>query len=150
MLSYLARLQNQTESEPPKAPKVSSGGFGGSPPARFQNSELADGLLRLQGMRPPRLATPDVWPGVVADAVWLGSEGRGGSAMALGWSLLDLFGCSPDIGGDAGKDGLAVWLNGRRDLLIGAECCILRDGQQRALFNRRPRPGGVLLWELTA
>jgi hypothetical protein len=62
---------------------------------------------------------------------------------------LDLWGCSPDIGGNPDHDGLAVWLDGRRILLLDERTCIVDAGAgARAVFTRRPIDGAVLLWEI--
>jgi hypothetical protein len=87
---------------------------------------------------------------VVADAVRLASDGWAVHALGLGWSALDLWGCSPEPGGDADQDGLAVWIDGRRVLLLDADSCIV-ESQPRAhsVFNRcSVAAGGVFLWDI--
>jgi hypothetical protein len=113
-------------------------------------ADLVAGLARLQGMRPPRIKAPEVWPTVVADAVRLAAEGWAEHALALGWKDKELFGTCGLPGGDGAQEGLAVWLAGRRVLLLDALSCIVDVGAGgRAIFyGRSVRPGGVFLWDL--
>lgn len=100
-------------------------------------------------MNPPHLSVPAAWGRVVADAERLAVNGRAGQALALGWSLFDVWGSSPDVGGNPDHDGLAVWIEGRRVLLLDERTCIVATtATQRSLFNRRDVAGAVLLWEL--
>ena len=101
-------------------------------------------------MRPPRITRPEIWLAVVADAVRLAADGRAAQALRLGWSALELWGCSPDRGGNPDHDGLAVWLDGRRVLLIdGATCMVETEPDARSVFHRRSvAAGGVFLWDL--
>lgn len=112
-------------------------------------SDVRAGLVTLQAMAAPRLARPEVWPGVVADAGCLASDGWAVQALSLGWTPLDLWGCSPVVGGNPDHEGLAVWLGGRRILLIDERTCLVdtRAGG-RAMFTRRDPAGAVLLWDL--
>jgi hypothetical protein len=101
-------------------------------------------------MAAPRITRPEIWLAVVADAVRLASDGWAVQAIGLGWSPLDLWGCSPEPGGNADQDGLAVWIRGRRILLLDADSCIV-ENQPRAhsVFNRRSvAAGGVFLWDI--
>jgi hypothetical protein len=155
-MSYLSRLKAETgkrsETEPSKGAEApfdpsagaSSGPFPGLP------GELVTGLLKLQSMPVPRITLPPVWPEIVADARRLGTEGRAVQALALGWKPLELFGCSAKPGGDAGQEGLAMWLAGRRVLLLDALSCIADDGAggRSIFYGRSVRPGGVFLWKL--
>jgi hypothetical protein len=52
-------------------------------------------------------------------------------------------------GGNSDHDGLAVWIDGRRVLLLDADTCIVETGpNERSVFNRRPSAGAVFLWDL--
>lgn len=109
------------------------------------------GLVSLQAMAAPRITRPEIWPGVVADALRLSSEGWAAQAMGLGWSPLDLWGCSPVTRGNPDHDGLAVWLDGRRILLLDERTCIVNAGTgARAVFTRRRSTGAALLWNISA
>jgi hypothetical protein len=113
-------------------------------------ADLVAGLAHLREMRPPRIKSPDVWPTVVADAVRLAAEGWAAQALALGWKDKELFGTSGVPGGDSTQEGLAVWLAGRRVLLLDALSCIVDVGAgTRAVFyGGSVRPGGVFIWDL--
>lgn len=111
-------------------------GTGLLPPAIF------NGLTRLRTMPPPRLLmTPANWAGVVADAECLLMDGWVRQALRLRWEPLELFGVGNDY------DGLAVWLNGRRLLLMAEWGAISRDGPTTYYFNRRAPSGAVMLWD---
>ncbi len=114
-------------------------------------AELCDGLRHLQSMRPPNITRPQVWCAVVADAVRLAADGWASQALALGWGSLDLWGCSPDAGGNPDHDGLTLFLNGRRILLLDGRTCIVDAGAgARAVFTRRASTAGaVLLWDIS-
>lgn len=110
---------------------------------------LAQGLNDLRTMAVPRISLPAAWPEIVSDAVRLASEGWAAQALRLGWNPLHLWGCAREIGGNEDQLGLAVWMAGRRVLLLDEQSCILGDGPRTyAVCNRRPMPGAVLLWQL--
>lgn len=111
---------------------------------------VGDGLSRLQRMATPPISLPPVWPEIVADALRLAREGWAIEAMKEGWRPLDLWGCSPLIGGNEDQCGLAVWLAGRPILRLKERVCVVRDGvASYAVFQRRRyMAGAVLLWEL--
>lgn len=120
-----------------------------------ETSSLPDALIRgleaLTRMVPPRITKPEVWPVVVADALRLADDGWAAQALGLGWGPVDIWGCSPDVGGNPDHDGLAVWLAGRRVLLLDERTCIVETGPvARSVFTRRkvPPAGAVLLWDL--
>jgi hypothetical protein len=118
-------------------------------PLKADNSETAlpddivRGLHRLPRLPAPRLAAPEVWPRIVADALWLQSEGWADKALALGWEPMHLWGAHLH------EPGLAVWLSGRRIVLLGERSCTVADSpEQRSVFNLRPiADGSVWLWE---
>ncbi len=118
------------------------------PPAL--SSSIAQGLARLETMAAPRLLNPDLWPGAVADAISLARNGWAAKVLALGWTELELFGCIADRHGDPAGDGLAVWLAGRRLVLIDERSAIAAEGTSRFCFNRRTVPAGaIFIWELS-
>lgn len=112
---------------------------------------IKDGLRRLKAMRPPRLNRPNMWPEIVADALRLASEGWAHHALALGWGPLQLWGCSPAAGGLVDLEGLAIWLSGRRVLLINERTCIAANitTSAHSIFTRRSTDGAVFLWDLS-
>lgn len=103
---------------------------------------IAEGLALLPKLPAPRLSLP-VWPAIVADALRLVSEGWASTALRLGWSPLHLWGAHLDT------PGLAVWLCGRRIILLGESSCTVADSpDRRSVFNLRdPAPGTCFLWE---
>ena len=112
-------------------------------------ADIRSGLAALRVMAAPRITRPEVWAAVVADAVRIASDGWAAHALRLGWSPLELWGCSPG-GGNSDHEGLAVWLNGRRVLLLDDATCIVESGPDaRSVFHRRSvAGGGVFLWEM--
>lgn len=114
------------------------------------SEEVTAGLEQLATIRPPRLTRPELWSAIVADALRLAADGWAAHALRLGWSPLELWGCSPDRGGNPNHEGLAVWLDGRRVLLIDDATCIVESGPDaRSVFHRRSvAAGGVFLWNL--
>lgn len=154
-MSYLSRLKaeagKQPDGEPSKGAKGAFDGFEGGGAARFHGlpAEIVAGLLRLEVMRPPRMAKPSNWPGIVRDCLMLGSDGWAGQALAKGWSPLRLWGVSPAIGGIADIEGLGIWLNGRSIIRIEPDFCEIQNGPSKiAWFNPRLMDGAVLLWDL--
>ncbi len=138
-----ANSANRANS-PPDAPNGTNGTNGTALPAA-----LAAGLASLRAKPAPRITRPDVWPEIVADAERLARCGWAAQALALGWEPLQLFGCSPAAGGIADLEGLAVWLAGRRIILLDSRSVIVANGpRSRSIFNRRSMDGAVFLWEL--
>ena len=122
---------------------------GGNDETRLLPPAVTTGLARLQALPIPRITRPEVWPEIVADALRLVDEGWAQQALALGWQPFHLWGCSPDRGGNTDHDGLAVMLAGRRIVLLDERMALIEAGTgAHALFNVRPMPGAVLLWEL--
>ena len=106
--------------------------------------EIVMGLNRLRGMRAAHIKRPEVWPEIVADALRISSEGWAVAALRLGWSPLELWGWSPD------REGLAVWLAGRRLVIVDDAMAIVRVGNMRCVFNRWDSQDARFLWELPA
>jgi hypothetical protein len=154
-MTYLSRLKEvgkPLEGEPSKGAKAPFDPFAGSDAGPFPGlpGDVVTGLLRLKGARAPRLRLPSEWAAVVADALQLAGDGWAAQALGLGWLPHELFGCSVDAAQGPDHDGLAVWLAGRRVLLLDALSCIVEDGARaRSLFYcRAVRLGGRMLWEL--
>ena len=153
-MSYLERLRAATHAgtEPSKPTEPGFAGFEGSFAVHSDRlrDDIAKGLTVLVRSRVPRLRCPDVWPLVVADALRLAREGWAGKALALGWTDLELFGAVTDPTGDAGADGLAVKLSGRRVLAVSETCATLADdGGGRSFVYRSDGKGARLLWDLS-
>lgn len=117
--------------------------------------DLANALRRLETMPPPRkLERAANWRGVVVDAMTLARDRWAAKALALGWTAGDLFGIGPRDDWDF--QGLAVWLDGRRIVMLGDKRAIAADasGGSRSSFDRggmrhgtHPTIDPVMLWE---
>ncbi|MDQ0840217.1 hypothetical protein [Sphingomonas faeni] len=117
--------------------------------------DLATALRRLELMPPPRkLERPDNWRGVVIDALTLARERWAVKALALGWTAGDLFGVGARTDWDF--QGLAVWLDGRRIIMLDNKQAIVagNQGDYRTAFVRggmrhgsHPTVEPVMLWE---
>jgi hypothetical protein len=94
-------------------------------------------------MAAPALEQPDVWPEIVADALHLAEDGWAEKAIALGWQPMHLWGAH------LYEPGLAVWLRGRRILMIDATHCAVSDrpGAYSCFTRREPAEQAVYLWE---
>lgn len=107
---------------------------------------LRAGVDTLAHERPPRGIEAAAWAAACRDARvvvghWLES------ALALGWSPLDLFGVPTN--GDPFASGLAAWLGGRKLLALTDGWAVASDVRgARHYFNRPRAAGSVLLWKL--
>jgi len=118
-------------------------------------NDLASALRHLETMPAPRkLNRAASWSGVVADAMTIARDRWAAKAMALGWTPGDLFGIG--LRGDWDFQGLAVWLNGRRIIMLDGNQAIVADdpGNYRSAFIRggmrhgtHPAVTPVMLWE---
>ena len=120
-------------------------------PVAPRSSEMANGLLILGGWQTPRGCADGVWQEIVSDALRIAREGWAEHALALGWSMTDLFGIGPND--DWEFSGLAVWLANRRLLLLDEGKAIAGAGDSHAIFHRgglghgkQPTIDPVLLW----
>ena len=154
-MSYLERLDARAGlsagAEPAKGAKGGFDPFESAGTGHFHGlpAACADGLARLQAMPTPRITRPEVWLAIVADALRLARDGWAAQALALGWSIAEIWGCSPVRSGNPDHDGLAVWIDGRRVLLLDDGCCIVETGPNaRSVYNRRGAGGATLLWDL--
>jgi hypothetical protein len=117
-------------------------------------ANLGDGLSRLRRMPPPGGArSGEVWAQIITDAVTLGKQGWAEQALRLGWHPLDLFGCGKV--GSENFESLAVWLSGRRVILLDMATAIATEGSAHFVFYRLPlsaikgsRPEPIFLWEI--
>lgn len=117
--------------------------------------DLAAALRRLETLPPPgKLERAGNWRGVVTDAMMITRDRWAAKAIALGWTAGDLFGVGPRDDWDF--QGLAVWLNGRRIIMLDAERAIVAGdpGDYRSAFVRggmrhgtHPTIEPVMLWE---
>lgn len=116
--------------------------------------DLAEALRRLETLPPPRkLERAANWRGVVADAMTIARDRWAAKAMALGWTAGDLFGIGPCDDWDF--QGLAVWLDGRRIVLLDDKRAIAASisGEARSSFERggirhgtHPTSEAFMLW----
>jgi len=119
-----------------------------SPRARNSETSLpasvVDGLGKLRSGWRPSSVDPKLWRVIVADALRLSDDEWGEQALALGWSVSDLWGLNDR------RQGLAIWLDGRRTVLLDERSVIVADGDRRCQFNRcrHGMPGAKMLWEI--
>ena len=118
---------------------------------------IAEGTARLATMPMPSNADRNRWPKVVQDARWLADSGTAKSAIAAGWTMLEIFGVSKDT---PGWPSLALWLDGARSLVVGetfdgpvpTKWACKRNGSERLFFIRNmavePPDHVVMLWDL--
>lgn len=116
-------------------------------------ADIERGLAELVRLSPPRrIARRAAWAPVVADAVRIARDGWAAQALALGWSLHDLFGIGPRDSHEFA--GLAVWLDGARLLVLDTHMAVADTESGRAFFNRGGWGHGrdaavepVLIWD---
>lgn len=117
--------------------------------------DLAAALRRLEMMPAPRkLQQSANWRGVVADAMVLARDRWAAKALALGWTPGDLFGIGSRDDWDF--QGLAVWLDGRRIVMLDSKHAIIagNPGDYRTAFLRGGMRRGIhptikpmMLWD---
>ena len=108
---------------------------------------ISKGLASLPTMACPHNLNSTRWPIAVADAVKLGADGWAATALALGWSDIDLFGVVTIRGGNPEADGLAVKLAGRCLLALCASFATVDLGNGGRLYlHRGNNDGARLLW----
>ncbi len=124
-------------------------------PQRYSDlpANIAEGLERPSHYPAHRFrGDAEAWARVVDDAHALALDGWASKALALGWSAHDVFG----IGKRDSLDfaGLAVWLKGRRIVVLNADRAVVRDRGGMACFERGSWGHGrdaseppVLLWQ---
>ena len=116
---------------------------------------LADAVRRLETLPPPRkLEKAANWHAVVADAMAIARDRWAATGLALGWSESDLFGIGARDDWDF--QGLALWLDGRRLIMLDETKAIAADvsGDRHATFVRggmrhgsHPTVIPVMLWD---
>lgn len=132
-------------------------GFGGSGPGAVRFATLPadwrEGLDVLARMQAPERFGEPQWKRLVADALSLGDR-WGERAHVLGWTTLDLFGCSPGFARRLDRDGLAMLLRDRPIVALDeATATIENAGRARTRFYRLPCPGArrpagaVAIWQ---
>ena len=99
-------------------------------------------LAALDTGRPPAGIIPDLWPVVLADALWI-ARFHGDNAAALGWTASDLFG----IGREPGNGGLAFRLEGARRLAFTSGVAHWRGEELEGWLWRRTLTAKPALWE---
>jgi hypothetical protein len=117
------------------------------------SAELIANLSRLRDMEPPSgFLDRTGWSRTVNDALLLARRGWAASALALGWSLHDIYGVGPRNSREF--EGLAIWLGGRRLVLMDQHCAVTAGGalgntyRRGSAFHRsRPDAQPVLLWQ---
>lgn len=115
--------------------------------------DLAADLRRLEAMAAPgKLDEAANWRRVVDDALNLARDGWAASALSLGWTLHDIYGVGPV--NSYQFEGLAVWLAGRRIVMIDSRIAIAARADGRDVFIRggsghgiNPTVKPVFLWQ---
>ncbi|QBM75877.1 hypothetical protein E2E30_08885 [Sphingomonas sp. AAP5] len=153
-ISYAKSLRNINSSGGGVLPKIPPAGEchiindPGSLPA-----DILAGLRVLKEAPAPIITRPDVWEGIVSDALMLAAAGWARHALDLGWSPLDIFGVGERDDWDF--QGLAVWLAGMRLVSVDEVQAIATDdiGKVRYFIRGGMRHGThptvtpVALWE---
>ena len=119
--------------------------------------DIAEGAARLATMPMPSNADRARWPKVAQDTRWLVDSGTAKSAIAAGWTMLEIFGVSKET---PGWLSVALWLDGARSLVVGesfdgpvhTKWACRRNGGARLFFIRnmaaKPPDDVVMLWDL--
>ncbi len=117
------------------AQRVGDAALDGAAPTFYGlTGNLARDLRDLERSPPPRGVDRQAWSIVVADAIALARGGWVESALALGWTEIDLFGVNPRDSWEF--SGLAVWLRGRQLFLVDERMALAGDADTRAVFHR--------------
>lgn len=116
--------------------------------------DLAAALRLLESLSPPqKLERAANWRGVMADALTIARDRWAAKALALGWTVGDLFGIG--VHDDWDFQGLAAWLDGRRIIMLDEKQAIVVGdlGNRRSVFKRggmrhgtHPAIVPVMLW----
>jgi hypothetical protein len=106
-------------------------------------------LGTLDPSSPAHPLSPDRWRQLIDDAERFLS-GWGNQAAALGWSTIDLFGCSPGFARRLDRDGLVTGLEGRVVTMMTDSHAMIDAGDGKLWrHERRDRPGAVTWWTAT-
>lgn len=130
--------------EPTSAPSVETFGL---------PNYLAANLWQLETMAVPgKLEIASNWRRVVDDALRLARDGWAASALGLGWTPHDIYGVGPVNSHEF--EGLAVWLAGRRIVMIDSKVAVAAQADGRVIFIRggaghgvNPTVKPVFLWQ---
>lgn len=114
-------------------------------------ADIVEAIRRLPQRR-PKVTSAAVWQRTVRDAGRLVTDGWAASAVALGWSLYDLFGIGPSDSDE--WLSLAVWLDGKTITIMDDHQAVTSEG---GIYYRETwgRPDTVFvapifLWEFGA
>ena len=114
--------------------------------------EIADGVRAILSVDEAQGIPPQRWPRVQRDAARLLEGGWAREALALGWTMADLFGCDQRAPWHrVDRAGLLLLIGGHDIVELSADNAALRTSTGSVLrYRRRPpaRPPVALLWEL--
>jgi hypothetical protein len=108
--------------------------------------EWKEGLLSMSGMCPPAGLTDDRWGQILDDADYV-AQSWGRAAAQAGWTLPELFGCSPRFARRLDRDGVAVLLENRTITSVDQQGITIanKDGRLHT-FRRKALLGAVPIW----
>jgi hypothetical protein len=112
-------------------------------------TEWTEGILLMLSLSRPACIKPDRWRLIIADSHRF-VDRWGTSAVALGWSTLDIFGANPTHPVERlDYAGVVLLLHGDEVVALTDDSARIRTGSGALLtYYRRPRQGAVPLWEL--
>jgi hypothetical protein len=111
-----------------------------------QPRNVAEAVASLTVMPPPDGMAPERWRQLVEDAGRFAST-RWAEAQAKGWSVLEIFGCSPGFARRLDRDGLVMLLYGRPVGSITPEYIeIVASGRDVLRFPRGKGVGATAIW----
>jgi hypothetical protein len=103
-------------------------------------------LANLDPDTPPPPISCDRWRRLLLDADCFLTD-WGNQAAALGWSTIDLFGCSPHFARRLDRDGLVTGLEGRVVTMMTDSHAMIDAGDRKLWrHERRDRSGAVTWW----
>jgi hypothetical protein len=124
------------------------------PPTRTGSAGSLEGcrlfVQQLDPARPPGDVPPQRWLQFIADADNFLSGGFALQSVALGWEVLDLFGCDRDRPfARIDKAGLLLLLNGKRLVMLTEQSAIVQTatGAVQTYRCKSGEIGRVLAWQ---
>ena len=111
-------------------------------------ADIRSGLAALRIMAAPPITKPEVWPGIVADALRLATNPDVAAALRTGWHPLHFWGCCPSADADPALEGLAVRLMGRKPLIYDTHAIMESAAATHSVFTPRGTDGAIFLWDL--